>query len=985
MANAEKITELIDEKALLNWEKFVDSLDQAQSLMAKTAIQAAEINRAMGQSKSMLQYSKNAEQAALAQEKIRQATLKTQQAEERLIAARKRNQQAEERASRQEETRRKRQQAQTRKLASEYSRLDAELSRVRTRAQDVAAQMFRMEQAGDTTSNTYLRLQKRFENLSNITQLLDGRIKQIDSSLGKHQRNVGNYRSAFDGLGHSINQLTREAPAFAVSFQTGILALSNNIPILFDEITKLRVANQQLAAEGKKVIPVWRQLIRSFLSWQTVLSLSVTLLTVYGKEIGQFLTQMFGLRKAVDQVRASQEAYNESIKSDEFKESIQNVIEIRSAIALFDKGLISSQDIVKRYNETIGQTTGELKTLKEVEDFIAKDANNYIQMTLYKAAANLQLAKAAEMAAKVQEDSTKNAQEFATFWDQFFATVKSGNIVGIMNPALAMLNTEYNRLMQKAGEERRKAMVTQNMKDRDTYIKNAEALLAEAAKYANALDIPLLTGVDNDKDKQKQVSTELKLQQFKAQVLADTNKKIAENDKKTYDERYDAADIWLRKMKEVIELQKQMDLETSENAAERVLAEEKASSELQNLAEEDREVLVEILKDQLAEQDKLRLESWNNRKLQLEQQQSEELQLLNDQYLERELTEKEYQTRRKDIAFRYAQQYIAQEIRALEELIAIEKGRGKDVAESERELARLKIKYSEEATKKQIDDLKKVQEAEKEIAKLKQDLAREVFNLGIAIFEANIERELQDIDRQEEQLEKRTQKEIDAANAMALTEEEKQQRIIGIEKRAEAERENLEQRRRQAEVRQARFQKNTRMMEAVVSTAAGVARAFADYIFPYSAIIAGLVGALGAVQIATIASAPIPQYFRGTKSSPEGLAHVGEKGQEILRFPDGTEALSPNTDTLTWLPKGTEVLTNEQTKKYLAKHAMESSTNPTGNNFNISPLVKQQALTNSYLKRIQKNGKSTVLTKSGLVQVHQNGTKWSNYLKRNGL
>lgn len=49
-------------------------------------------------------------------------------------------------------------------------------------------------------------------------------------------------------------------------------------------------------------------------------------------------------------------------------------------------------------------------------------------------------------------------------------------------------------------------------------------------------------------------------------------------------------------------------------------------------------------------------------------------------------------------------------------------------------------------------------------------------------------------------------------------------------------------------------QKIARYAEAVVSTAAGVARAFADYPFPVSAAIGGIVAAAGGVQVATIAS-----------------------------------------------------------------------------------------------------------------------------------
>lgn len=92
----------------------------------------------------------------------------------------------------------------------------------------------------------------------------------------------------FSALSNSVNQITRELPAFTYSAQTGFMAIANNIPILTDAIARLRAENEQLRASGQKTTPVWKQLIGSLFSWGTALSVGITLLTVYGKEIGAF-------------------------------------------------------------------------------------------------------------------------------------------------------------------------------------------------------------------------------------------------------------------------------------------------------------------------------------------------------------------------------------------------------------------------------------------------------------------------------------------------------------------------------------------------------------------------------------------------------------------------------------------------------------------------------------------------------------------------
>lgn len=117
-------------------------------------------------------------------------------------------------------------------------------------------------------------------------------LSAAEQASGRFQRNVGNYASAWNGLGFSVQQVARELPSLAVSANTFFLAISNNLPILVDEIAKARkeyaAFKAELAAgnkDVKAVAPVWQQLTKSLISWQTALVVGLTLLSVYGKEI----------------------------------------------------------------------------------------------------------------------------------------------------------------------------------------------------------------------------------------------------------------------------------------------------------------------------------------------------------------------------------------------------------------------------------------------------------------------------------------------------------------------------------------------------------------------------------------------------------------------------------------------------------------------------------------------------------------------------
>ncbi|OLS34220.1 hypothetical protein BTR22_19220 [Alkalihalophilus pseudofirmus] len=85
----------------------------------------------------------------------------------------------------------------------------------------------------------------------------------------------------------------------------------------------------------------------------------------------------------------------------------------------------------------------------------------------------------------------------------------------------------------------------------------------------------------------------------------------------------------------------------------------------------------------------------------------------------------------------------------------------------------------------------------------------------------------------------------------------------------------------------------------------------------------GVVGGLNWISGKVGISANIPEwspprYAKGTDSHPGGLAIVGDGGgSELIRTPDGRVGLSPSTDTLVNLPKGSQVLPHNQTKQFM--------------------------------------------------------------------
>lgn len=140
-------------------------------------------------------------------------------------------------------------------------------------------------------------------------------LNAAEQASGRFQRNVGNYASAWNGLGNSVQQVARELPSLAVSANTFFLAISNNLPILVDEIAKARKEYAAFKAElkagnkdVKAVAPVWQQLTKSILSWQTALVVGLTLLSVYGKDVIKWIGSLGKARDVtLDLLSAEQE------------------------------------------------------------------------------------------------------------------------------------------------------------------------------------------------------------------------------------------------------------------------------------------------------------------------------------------------------------------------------------------------------------------------------------------------------------------------------------------------------------------------------------------------------------------------------------------------------------------------------------------------------------------------------------------------------
>jgi hypothetical protein len=259
-------------------------------------------------------------------------------------------------------------------LQSAYSRVNGWLGKLRNEYRDLA---IKKELNGKLTDAEITRMQ----NIESRMVAYDNALKKVDASMGNHQRNVGNYAMAYNGLGNSVNQLTREMPAFANSVGTGFMAISNNLPIFFDEISKIKQANKELIAQGQPVKSVFSQIGASIFSIGTLLSVGVTLLTVYGAKIVEWVSNLGGANTQLERQREIENKLNEERKKarDYVSKESSEYVGYLEALRQTNKGSKERSELITEINDKFGTTLKNISDETAFQNQLNKSIERYIE------------------------------------------------------------------------------------------------------------------------------------------------------------------------------------------------------------------------------------------------------------------------------------------------------------------------------------------------------------------------------------------------------------------------------------------------------------------------------------------------------------------------------------------------------------------------------------------------------------------------------
>lgn len=321
---------------------------------------------------------------------------------------------------------------------------------------------------------------------------------RAQEATGKYTLSVGNYKKHWDGFAVAVNQVIREVPAAAISLNTFFLGISNNIPLLVDEIQRLREQNKLLAADGKKQISITGQLIKSIFSFNTLLIAGLTILAMHGDAIVDWIKEAVTGKKTIMTLTEQVEELNKVLADDSssYGKNITQYKKLKDEWADL-KSLKDREKWLKKNKDAFKELDIACTDVNDADRLFVDNTSAVLEAfkNRAKAAAAMELAQKKYQEAFVkQEEATLMAKKEPSIWENMANIVKNpqafiaSNIFGVKAGAIVGQIQEVARLVNDSKIDEETA---------DSYFKMAEGFQALSDAVLGNYEKP-------DKTKKKQ-------------------------------------------------------------------------------------------------------------------------------------------------------------------------------------------------------------------------------------------------------------------------------------------------------------------------------------------------------------------------------------------------------------------------------------------------------------------------------------------------
>lgn len=327
---------------------------------------------------------------------------------------------------------------------------------------------------------------------------MQAQVSAAEQRLGNFRSNVGNYQSAFNGLNVSVSQIVRELPSATMGANMFFLAISNNIPMLVEEINKLRAANKLAMKEGKQGVPILKQLGAAVFSWNSLISVGITLLTVYGKDIVSWIGNLFKGREAAMTMAEAQAEVNKQMaeSSGNYGDQVAKLRALQLQWNQLGDDLKVKTEFVKKNQEAFHKLGVKINDTNDAERLLVERTDDFVlalQARAKAAAAQKLASEEYESYLKVvaeTEDELAQAERLKSFYVKQKADrekMYSGLTADIYQRQIRASQTMINqqqKIIDNIQEQRNAAM-----KNGNVYAKLQNQYKKQATDILNQLEI----------------------------------------------------------------------------------------------------------------------------------------------------------------------------------------------------------------------------------------------------------------------------------------------------------------------------------------------------------------------------------------------------------------------------------------------------------------------------------------------------------------
>lgn len=423
-----------------------------------------------------------------------------------------------------------------------------------------------IDQAGSTAKIE--ALQKKISELRTEVTALEKEYPELGKTVSETPLvppDTQRINTTYNSLHNSIQQIAREMPTLAMGPQMFFMAISNNLPIFTDALSRARQEYDSLVKSGQKGTPVWKQVVSSLFSWQTALTTGIMLLTMYGGKMVEWISNVLKGKDAAIDAASAIENLNKALDTEDTARQIASFERLARAYRELGDDADAKSGFIEKYRDEIDKTGVSVRNAADADNLFINNSDAFIESVKQRALALAGVQLASEQYEKALKREDKDRADLLEhearlemlrnkpedYRESF--TVQTSSMGGFTTTIQSRDELIAAEEMAIAAIKRR----AQEYRDAgDAYIDAANRMSSVADKTREDAGLVPLAGddtgdADSERDNSKRLSD--RLARMEADAQAEVSEMTVKAMKEGYDKERKEAELQFNQEKERIQ------------------------------------------------------------------------------------------------------------------------------------------------------------------------------------------------------------------------------------------------------------------------------------------------------------------------------------------------------------------------------------------------------------------------------------------------